>query len=198
MKSFLIRGVALSALIVTLLIILPNYVQAATITVEAFIDGRSQLIISGNTAQWQHFDASAPGIPQNPGENYPTIINSVNWIPTWSGDPSNCGGCPSSVFSGVCPGLSAVTQPVALNIIQARQSVTIIQQPSAGNSYTLIVEFNDNIPGGAAWYIIELNFPDATACASASVPTMTEWGMILFMTLAGLGAVYYLKRQKRV
>lgn len=28
------------------------------------------------------------------------------------------------------------------------------------------------------------------------VPTMTEWGMIIFMVLAGLGSVYYLKKQK--
>jgi len=30
-----------------------------------------------------------------------------------------------------------------------------------------------------------------------SVPTMTEWGMIIFIALAGLGSVYYLRRQKR-
>lgn len=30
-----------------------------------------------------------------------------------------------------------------------------------------------------------------------SVPTMTEWGMIIFMALAGLGAVLYLRRSKR-
>lgn len=30
------------------------------------------------------------------------------------------------------------------------------------------------------------------------IPTMTEWGMILFMVFAGGGAIYYLKRQKRV
>ncbi len=28
-----------------------------------------------------------------------------------------------------------------------------------------------------------------------AVPTMTEWGMIFFMVLAGIGSVYYLKRQ---
>jgi len=31
-----------------------------------------------------------------------------------------------------------------------------------------------------------------------AVPTMTEWGMIIFMILAGLGSVYYLRRQGRV
>jgi hypothetical protein len=31
----------------------------------------------------------------------------------------------------------------------------------------------------------------------AGVPTLTEWGIITFMVLAGLGAVYFLTRQKR-
>jgi hypothetical protein len=31
---------------------------------------------------------------------------------------------------------------------------------------------------------------------STSVPTMTEWGMIIFMLLAGLGAVYFIRRHK--
>ena len=30
-----------------------------------------------------------------------------------------------------------------------------------------------------------------------SIPTMNEWGMIIFVLLAGLGSVYYLRRQKR-
>ena len=30
---------------------------------------------------------------------------------------------------------------------------------------------------------------------TSPVPTLTEWGMIVFMLLAGLGSVYYLKRQ---
>jgi hypothetical protein len=31
-----------------------------------------------------------------------------------------------------------------------------------------------------------------------AIPTMTEWGMIIFVLLAGLGAVYFIRRQKRV
>lgn len=30
------------------------------------------------------------------------------------------------------------------------------------------------------------------------IPTLNEWGMIIFIILAGLGSVYYLRRQKRV
>ena len=37
----------------------------------------------------------------------------------------------------------------------------------------------------------------ARSCVVAT-PTLTEWGMIIFMVLAGLGAVYYLRRQRRV
>ena len=32
---------------------------------------------------------------------------------------------------------------------------------------------------------------------TTTVPTMTQWGMIIFVLLAGLGAVYHLRRQKR-
>jgi len=38
--------------------------------------------------------------------------------------------------------------------------------------------------------------PAATATSTA-IPTMTEWGMIFFVVLAGLGAVYYLGRKRR-
>jgi len=32
---------------------------------------------------------------------------------------------------------------------------------------------------------------------SVAIPTMTEWCMIIFIALAGLGSVYYLRRQRR-
>jgi hypothetical protein len=31
----------------------------------------------------------------------------------------------------------------------------------------------------------------------SSIPTLTQWGMIIFVVLAGFGAAYYLRRQKR-
>jgi len=33
---------------------------------------------------------------------------------------------------------------------------------------------------------------------TASIPTMNEWGMIIFVVLAGLSSMYYIRRQKRV
>jgi hypothetical protein len=37
-----------------------------------------------------------------------------------------------------------------------------------------------------------------SATTTFSVPTMNEWGMILFMLFAGFGSIYYMRRQKRV
>jgi hypothetical protein len=35
------------------------------------------------------------------------------------------------------------------------------------------------------------------AAVGVAVPTMTEWGMIFFMALAGLGSIYHLRRRRR-
>ena len=83
----------------------------------------------------------------------------------WSLPTLNC-NCYSDIFSGVAPALPLVTQTLTLTRVQARDgvpSVTIIQQPSTANDYNLIVEFNDTT-GGAAWYIIQLDFPDQGDC----------------------------------
>jgi uncharacterized repeat protein (TIGR01451 family) len=39
---------------------------------------------------------------------------------------------------------------------------------------------------------------DTTVNAAAPIPTLSEWGMIIFMLLAGLMALYYLRRQRKV
>src|SRR5512136_271110 len=56
-----------------------------TIEIRADIDGRSQLILRGNTAQWHHFDAAAPG--RQLFTNFPTTINGVDWYPIWPDKP---------------------------------------------------------------------------------------------------------------
>ncbi len=45
-------------------------------------------------------------------------------------------------------------------------------------------------------YVIRLGPTVLTIVTAEPVPTLTEWGMIAFMVLAGLGSVYYLKRQQ--
>ncbi|MDO8281579.1 MAG: YncE family protein [Thermodesulfovibrionia bacterium] len=167
MKRFSIKALTLAIALVALFMILPNYVQAATIWVEAFIDGESYLEIRGNTAQWNHVDAAAPGTWTEvgpPWNNFPTIINSVPWIPEWpeGENPDDCGGdCRSNFFTGVSPALSTtLDQTVTIsNSYKVRDSAWIEQSPNSGNDYTLIVGFNDG-DGGADWYVIALDVPE--------------------------------------
>ena len=40
-------------------------------------------------------------------------------------------------------------------------------------------------------------FTNAPGNATRTVPTMTQWGIIVFVALAGLGAIYYMRKQRR-
>jgi hypothetical protein len=52
--------------------------------------------------------------------------------------------------------------------------------------------WNDDDCDNSRWYLVEYDTARPT-----SVPTMNEWGMIIFMALAGLGAAYYVRRQRK-
>jgi hypothetical protein len=47
---------------------------------------------------------------------------------------------------------------VTLEKIRCRQNASIVQQPSAENDFTTIVEFDDSRTGGADWYELKLTF----------------------------------------
>jgi hypothetical protein len=142
----------------------------AVLSVRAFIDGRSHLVLQGNMVYWHHLDFAAPGRHFSaPGDNVPTYLDGTAWCPGWPGDPPDlepCApvdnesrdcDCDSTSFVGV-PLLAAQSQTVTLDIIQARAGVSIVQQPDADNDFTLVVEFNDNGPSGPDWYEIDLTY----------------------------------------
>lgn len=142
------------------------------LNIRAFIDGRSHLVVQGDTVYWHHLDFAAPGRhPDAPGGNAPTYLNGTTWCPGWPGDPPDlepCApvdnesrdcDCDSTSFAGI-PVLAAQPQTVALDIIQARANVNIVQQPDADNGFTLIVEFDDIGPGGPDWYEINLTYQE--------------------------------------
>jgi hypothetical protein len=146
-----------------------------TLRARAFIDGRSSLIIQGNTAYWHHEDGAAPGRHRSaPNGNVPTTLNGIAWFPVWPGDPpghdptdpvSNevreCDCDSLNQYEGV-PVLAAAPQTVEMVGIQAREAATIVQQPAAANSYTLIIEFNDNLTPGPTWYEVGLDYLTGT------------------------------------
>jgi hypothetical protein len=154
-----------------------------TLDVSAYIDGRDQLIIQGNTLQWDHFDFAAPG--RLDGVNEPTIItttlngvtqmNGVDWIPIWPLPPPDPIRFPtlSSVFTGLTPSIPDTTD-VTLKVINARDSMTIAQLPTASNNFTTLLEFNDDPSAGAAWYEGLLTFDSAAYGGGiASTGTLT-------------------------
>lgn len=137
----------------------------------AYIDGRSQLVMQGGSIYWHHFDFAAPGRHFDaPGGNVPTTFNGDPWYPVWPGDPPNhnpadpidnevrCGDCTTIDNYLDAPPLAAKEQVVALNAISARGEVSIVQQPSAQNDFTLIVEFDDDMLSGPEWYSIVLAY----------------------------------------
>jgi hypothetical protein len=137
-------------------------VSTTGFTITALIDGRSQLIVQGNTATWRHLDYAAPWRFRY----IPTTINSVNWLPTWTDVPNaenrNC-NCYSSTFISSSTLVPQTGTIATLNILRARGSVSILQQPTRANNYTLIIDLNDDpIPGGD-YYTVHITFkPNGT------------------------------------
>ncbi len=132
-----------------------------TLKVRAYIDGRSQLNIQGDTLYWHHLDFAAPGRHYFSSEA--TYLNTVKWQPTWPDKPDaenrDC-HCDSSSYVGV-PTLARSNQSVSMYIIQGRGDVSILQQPDAENDYTLIIELDDNPLDGPTWYEIDLSYTNA-------------------------------------
>ena len=64
--------------------------------------------------------------------------------------------------------------------------------PTAVGTYTFTVTATDaNDCTGLQAYTIVIN-----SVIPTSVPTLSEWGMIIFMVLMGLGSIYYLRRRR--
>jgi len=129
------------------------------IRIEAIIDGRSNLILHNNKAQWHHINWAAPGRLDFSSD--PTIINGDKWYPVWPDVPDeenrSC-DCFSDVFKSVKPTLPKKNTNVDLILIQSRGETAIVQYPSKKNGYELILEYNDNPFGGSDTYIVDLRF----------------------------------------
>jgi len=137
----------------------PSAAADHVIRVQAYIDGRSQLAISGNTVQWFHRDWAAPG--KHGGGNRPTVINGQDWIPEWPdiGDNENRAKMVSNKYDQLDPPFPAAAVMATIKKIKARGAVKIVQQPKAANQFTLIVELDDNLDPGPADYIVEVHYP---------------------------------------
>lgn len=168
-RSGLVVTIALALLapFVVAFSVIPARGQSApleTILIEAYVEGRSRLIIQGDTAQWRHLEGVAPGRFGSPDR--PTIINDAQWFPRWPDvpDPNNrdC-NCLSSVFTGVQPPLPAATLAVGLRVLEARGGVSVVENPSGANGFRAVIEFDDRQRTGAARYLVEFDVRPASA-----------------------------------
>src|ERR1022692_240989 len=87
-------------------------------------------------------------------------MDHMNWIPQW---PSLAPHeiryeAFSSTFSLSGPAVTQGYTLVALDILQARLDVNLIQLPTAANDYTTILEFNDNKRPSDSFYEARLTF----------------------------------------
>lgn len=162
-----------------------------TVEIEAMIDGRDWLIITGNTLQWHHFDYAAVG--RHEGLNEPTIISTklnnvvqmdhVSWFPEWPEEP------PaeiryeafSSVFTNLVPSVpptDMVIEDVTLILIQSRWATTLKEFTED----SVIIEFNDNPPANPDWYKVQVN-----------IDVIPEPATVFLLGLGGLA----LRRKRR-
>lgn len=177
---------------------------AITMNIQAFIDGRDLLVIQGNTMQWHHLDYAAVGRilhADGSGRNDPTIISTAldgvadltnyNWYPDWPEPVPAEIRYPafSSVFTGLSPSFPMQDYHAALSIVTAREHLSIFQQPSAANGYTLVLDFNDDRSGGAVWYEANITLADGPGGGDpppGTVPEPSTWAMLV-LGFAGIG-----------
>jgi hypothetical protein len=185
---------------VLLLIAAAPVARAEIITYDfrALIDGRDQLHIKGNTLQWHHIMHAAVG--RHGGNNFPTTIwstldgvvqmDGVEWIPEWPDPPPNeiRYEAWSSVFSDLTPPSPMTDMVVTLRIKDARQSLSILQHPTADNEYTTILDFSDTSQPGSAWY------EGGVAIEYTAVP---EPACLTLWLLAGGCGLLYMWRKRR-
>jgi hypothetical protein len=98
----------------------------------------------------------------------------------------------SQLFSGLAPGSYTVTETVPVGWNLSTLTCTDPTSNSTGNVGTLTATINL-----AAGESVSCTFTDnLPPTAAVAIPTLNEWGMIIFMVLVGLMSIYYLRRQK--
>ena len=154
--------------------------------IQAYIDGRDNLIIRSNAVRWHHLELAAVG--RRGGVNEPTRLSTtqidtgaqtgLDWIPQWPDAPpaevrydSFSSSLEQELF--LLPQSSMVLE---LYPLSALGGVSTLQAPSAQNDNTLILQFADNDPSAATWYHARLVM---TIPVDAPVLTLRDAGFRL-------------------
>lgn len=111
---------------------------------------------------------------------------------------------PSGVFGTLYPniqfgapgGIGTVTFAITGGALPSGMSLSstglLSGTPTQGGNFNFTVTASDaNSCSGSSSYVLAIN-----TAASVVVPTLSEWGMLLFALLAGMGSLLYLNRGK--
>jgi len=131
------------------------------IRVEVVIDGRSRLLIQGDTVRWHHLDWAVPG--RRDGRNEPTTIDGKPWHPAWpdyDGWRNAFAICTSTRYRGLEPALPRGPIEVQTGLVRGRGAARVIDEPCADNDWTLAVELDD-WQNGADRYVLEVYWRQA-------------------------------------
>ena len=187
-----IKFASLACLPTLLLLALPAPAapQSHGLQVRAWIDGRSQLVLDGATAHWEHFDFAAPGrLECNLGaEVQPTFMEDDAWYPVWPDWPDcenrDCGGCSSSTYTRLHDPLPDAEYFPELQAVVGRGFCVLVEWPTAANGYRTVIEFNDNAFPGADWYEVHFTF-QSCGVQRYCFATQNSTGKPAWMSLSG-------------
>ncbi|MCW4028475.1 MAG: carboxypeptidase regulatory-like domain-containing protein [Candidatus Bathyarchaeota archaeon] len=136
--------------------------------VRAFIDGSDFMYIQfGGAIIWyEHRNYDLPGLWD--GHHEFTYIDGDTWTPDWTNYPY------SDKYYSPAPHPTADWTITSLDIDQAREEISIAEQPSSSNGYTAKILLNDDNRWGAEWYEFTLYW-------DSTVPAVSGTNMYLSM-----------------
>ncbi|MDR3305240.1 MAG: hypothetical protein LBS85_04295, partial [Clostridiales Family XIII bacterium] len=125
------------------------------LTIEANIDGTSELVFQNGAVWWEHFASAAPG--RHDGLDEPTILNGYEWLP-WEGQTGELrNGAVSAALplSMIGLNLGGEWAILGMSVIEGRGSVALRSSPAPENEYTGRLLFRDDASADA-WDKVEI------------------------------------------
>jgi len=121
----------------------------------ACIDGSDALHLQGDEAWWVHYNFTPVGMHTGCGSLTQTWFDDVAWTPTWG---STGGGSSSSAYSPLDPALPAHDATLVITKVDARGTLTVLQDPASTNSYEGAFHIDDDPYGGPSRYEIAVGY----------------------------------------
>jgi hypothetical protein len=135
-------------------------------TIQADIDGQSELFLSGHSAYWYHLDFAAPGTYN--GQHLPTVINGHDWYPTWpaAGYNYNCHCKSTDEFTAVDPPVPPKITSFSYRAVKCRDSCS-----ASYSKGTLVVLFNDDPSSDDTEYEVRISLTPLNSNRTSTVAT---------------------------